>query len=289
MNIIEVQNLSKTYLIDKVLDNISFTVQKGSFAALLGKNGVGKSTILDILMGQTKLDEGDCLIFGESIKGDTQKLKNKIGYVSEKINFNYPLSVEKFIKKFGLLYDNFDFDLFFSLLSKVNIDPSKLFEEYSRGQKMQIVLIAALAHHPELLLIDEVTSVLDAYSRKFFMTVLKEFTENGGTVVLTTNIVNEVQNYCTDVIFVSNHKIKFQTPLKDIPENFSKIRKTKDSNHAVFESNQCIWAGINSDGSQSYIIPKPLYQSMQISNELNDRRAVTLEDLYIFYSQSSEA
>ena len=80
-------------------------------------------------------------IFGESIKNGPHYLKNKIGHVSEKIKFNYPLPVNEFIKRFGLLYDRFDYEKFNFLADKVKLDLSKHFSDYSRGQKMQIVLM----------------------------------------------------------------------------------------------------------------------------------------------------
>lgn len=286
MNVIEINNLSKSFLGNMVFDNISFRVKKGSFTALLGKNGSGKSTILNILMGHVKLDSGECYLFGEDIKKDIYQLKNKIGHVSEKIFFNYPLTIEQFIMSYGRLYDDFNFEKFKKLASEVNIDLHKQFGEYSRGQKMQIVLMAALAHNPELLLIDEVTSVLDAYTRKFFISLLKDFTTEGGTVVLTTNIVNEVQFYCTDVILLSQNKIKFQSSLAEIPGSFKKIRREANVEHPLFSNPECIWSGINSDGSQSYIVPSALHDASDLTSLLKDRRLVTLEDLYIYYTQS---
>ena len=287
MRIVEVNGVAKAFAQHKVLSDISFVVEKGSFTALLGKNGSGKSTILNILMGQERLDKGTCLLFGENIQDDPAHLKNKIGYVSEKIRLDHPQSIEKYIDGFGKLFDQYDYDYFKAMAKEVKIDLSKQFGAYSRGQKMQIVLMSALAHHPELILVDEITSVLDAFARSFFIDELKEMTKKGGTVIITTNIVNEVQFYCTDVIFLSDSKVKFQTPLAEIPSNFKKIRPHL-TDHPIFKSENCIWSGINSDGSQSYILSKEAYAGMDLKGILEDKRIVTLEDLFIFYSQSDK-
>lgn len=284
MNIVEVKGLSKSFNQNKVLENVDFDIEKGSFTALLGKNGSGKSTILNILMGDEKLDKGECYLFGESLKNNPDHLKNKIGHVSEKIRFDYPMSMSKFIPEYGKFFTNFDTDKFFKLAKDVNINLDKQFGEYSRGQKMQVVLMAALAQNAELLLIDEITSVLDAFARSYFITLLKEYTNQGGTVVLTTNIVNEIQFYCSHLIFLSKSNIKFQTALKDIPANFKKVRSFSDD-HPVLKSEGCIWSGINSDGSNSYIIPQANLVNLNLEGLLEDRRIVTLEDLYIYHSQ----
>jgi ABC-2 type transport system ATP-binding protein len=224
MNVVEVKGLSKSFHQNKVLDEVAFQIKKGTFTALLGKNGSGKSTILNILMGHETLDQGECLLFGKSLRENPDHLKNKIGHVSERIRFDYPTTIRKFIADYSNFFDNFDLKQFYRQADKVKINLDKQFGEYSRGQKMQIVLLAALAQNPELLLIDEITSVLDAFSRNYFIGLLKEYTKKGGTVVLTTNIVNEVQHHCSDVLFLSKSQIKFQTALADIHLNFKKVK-----------------------------------------------------------------
>ena len=287
MNIVEVKGLSKSFHQNSVLDDVNFQIKKGTFTALLGKNGSGKSTILNILMGHETLDTGDCLLFGESLKDNPDHLKHKIGHVSERIRFDYPLTIRKFIADYGKFFDKFDLAQFYKQAAEVKINLDKQFGEYSRGQKMQIVMLAALAQNPELLLIDEITSVLDAYSRNYFISLLKDYTKKGGTVILTTNIVNEVQHHCTDVLFLSKSKIKFQTALLDIPSNFKKVR-SHGTDHPLINIPECIWSGINSDGSNSYILPNGSYTPSSLEGLLEDKRAVTLEDLYIYYSQRDQ-
>lgn len=286
MDVVEVKSLNKAFGENRVLNEVSFSVKKGSFTALLGANGSGKSTILNILMGQLKLDSGDCFLFDQNIKDDPFALKSDIGLVTEKIKFDYPSKVSEFMKQYQLFFDNFDHGHFLKMARDVKLDLDKQFAEYSRGQKMQIVLMAALAQSPKLILIDEITSVLDAFARTYFTTLLKNFTNHGGTVVITTNIVNEVQFYCSDVIFLYKSKIKFQTSLSEIAINFKKIR-IRDPHHSIRQMKECIWAGINSDGSQTYIVPKSLSVT-HLEGIEEDRRSVTLEDLYIYHSQSDE-
>lgn len=285
MNVVEVKKLSKSFLNVKVLDEINFEIHEGRFLALLGKNGSGKSTILNILIGNEKLDQGEVYIFGKDIKKDPSEIKNLIGYVSEKIQFSYPMTIHKFLQNYGRFFDFFDFDFIEKAANDLGISLNKQFDGYSRGQKMQIILLAALAHRPKLLLIDEITSVLDASSRKYFISLLKDFTLRGGTVLITTNIVNEVQYFCDEVIFIENSRIKFQTALKDIPSNFIKIR-VKDADHPILNVQGVVWVGINSDGTQSYIAPD---DSLGLFPDvIRDLRAVTLEDLYIYHSQQGE-
>ena len=284
MKIIEAKNISKSFNENPVLKDMSFSIEKGTFTALLGKNGSGKSTILNILMGEIHLDKGECLIFGKNLKSNPDELKNKIAHVSEKIFFAYPIAISKFIPEYAKFFSSFNSDLFFKMAKDVNLDLNRTFGTYSRGQKMQILLMAALSQGAELLLIDEVTSVLDAFSRNYFISRLKDFTSEGGTVILTTNIVTEVQHFCTDVLFLSQNQIKFQTALKSIGEDFKKVRSRNDK-HELLKNKQCFLSGTNSDGSFSYIFPKNTVNEKDYSDLLEDKRVVTLEDLYIYHSQ----
>ncbi|MFP5490168.1 MAG: ABC transporter ATP-binding protein [Bacteriovoracia bacterium] len=283
MSIIEAKNLSLAFGDHQVLSDINFTINRGSFTALLGKNGAGKSTILNILMGQFPGSKGDCKIFNEDIRKNPSHLKQRIGHVSENINFSYPVSVKEFIKIYGSLFINYDYGYFDQLVNDFEISINKPFHQYSRGQKMQIVLMAALAQRPELLLVDEITSVLDASARNRTIDLLSNFTKSGGTVILTTNIVGEIQNFCTHVMFLQDTKIKFHSHMSEVSKNFRKIKTLKPS--PIITLANAAWIGTNSDGSQSYIVPSDKFSQLNANDFQDDRRALTLVDIYNYHGQ----
>lgn len=290
-SIVWVKNLSKGFFGRTVLEDITFEVGKGCFCALLGENGAGKSTLLNILMGHEVPEKGTGEILGQDIYSDLAAQKNRIGLVTEKLSYDLPVSIGAFMESYGKFFERWNHDLFIELMEKRNLDLKTHFSEFSRGQKMQTALIAALCVTPELLLIDEVTSVLDIYSRKFFMEILKDFTRGGGTVIVTTNIISEIQYFIDKVILLNRGKIFINEYLKDIPAKFIKIRcklGTPQSRHPLFNHAQCFWSGTNSDGSSSFIVPVQTASAFQVGPEILDKRAATLDEIFIYYVKMRE-
>lgn len=280
IDVIQVDNLDKGFW-SPVIKDATFSIKKGSFTALLGKNGSGKSTILNILMGYISPDKGKVSILGRDLTEDLGELKNRIGLVSENILFNYPGSIHSFFQKAGFFFKTFNLSLIEKMAADLKIDLDKSFAQYSRGQKMQLVLMYTLAHSPEILLIDEITSVLDAYARNYFMQELKEFCKMGGTVVMTTNIVSEVQSLCTHVVFLNQQKVVFSSSLSSLSHEIRKVR-VKSLTLDEAKKYGLKYLATNSDGSQSFVADKG-FEIVHPFEE--DRRSISLEEIYVFYSQ----
>ncbi|MBF0366432.1 MAG: ABC transporter ATP-binding protein [Oligoflexia bacterium] len=286
--VIKLCGVSRNFYGSQVLQNVSFEIAAGTFCSLIGENGAGKSTLLNILMGLESFDEGEGVVLGKSIYLDLGVMKNEIGFVSEKINYDLPIKVGQFFENYALFFQNWDQKLFLTLMKERKLDLGVSFREYSRGQKMQAALVAALAIKPKLLLIDEITSVLDIWARKYFIEILKNFTTEGGTVLITTNVINEIQ-YATDqVIILNKGGIQLNEKLKDIPNKFIKIRNAKNEEHTIFKDPKCFWSGENSDGTFSYIVPITVAEEHSIPERLLDRRAVNLDELFIYFVKTGE-
>ncbi len=284
-SLIEINNIGKIYNGKTVLSNISTKFSEGKFYTLLGHNGAGKSTLLRVISGYEYASSGTGSIFDCSINKDLGEKRALLGIISEDINFNLPIALNKFIDMYASQFPNWNQKLFETLIDRQKIDLSKKFTEFSRGQKMQIVFIVTISTSPKIMLIDEITSVLDVYSRLYFIELLRDFVTKGGTIIMTTNIINEIQNYCTDTIILKDGKILIDSPLDKILSDFIKIRKTKENkNDTIFNHPELFSVSINSDRSESYLIKK------EFSNEMNlqavtDKRAITLQELFLFYTQ----
>lgn len=287
--IVEIKSLSKRYFNELVLDGVTLEVMPQRFYALLGHNGAGKSTLLKILAGQEFADEVEGVILGEKFHHDFGELKNHIGFVSEGINFEVNTSLEKFFKYYRRSFSDWDQEFFEDLMYKRGFDLTREFIQFSRGQKMQIVLIATLATRPKIMMVDEVTSVLDVYARKYYINLLLDYVKKGGTVIMTTNIITEVQNIANAAIMIDHKKILFNKTIEELKNDILKLRRTRDNHtNPIFDSPYCYWIGTNSDLSDSYVIDKNYIEQFAIPSDLYDRRAITLEEIYMYYASRSD-
>jgi ABC-2 type transport system ATP-binding protein len=285
---IKVKNIKKSYLNNHVINDVSIDIPKGKLVTLLGINGSGKSTLLRLISGNELPDSGDSVYKDENLTKLNFSYVNEIGFIDENINFVSSFSFYEFCVKLSKNIKNWDQEKFDRMLKDRKIDSSKAFQSYSRGQKMQLALIMKLCMNPKVLLLDEITSVLDAYARKYFLEELRNYVDEGNTVVITTNIVNELEFFTDELIILKDGNIVLNEKVSDISKKYIKIRKKRGTEHPVFEDKSCLWSGTNSDFSTSYIIKSETALKYELSEDFIDRRASTMEDVFIYYFSDLE-
>jgi ABC-2 type transport system ATP-binding protein len=286
-NLIQITDVTKSYFKHKVLDNVSLGINAGVFYALLGKNGAGKSTLMRILMRHEAPDFGGGLAFGIPFSGSDQEVNHQIAYVSETIDIQVSSNISDFYKSYAKFFRNWDQELFDSFISRFKVDPKKRFQQFSRGQKMQIAFAAAVAIKPKVLFLDEITSVLDASARAYVMEYLGAFCKAGGSVVMATNLVSEVERYVDHIWLIENKKIQINQSIKDVKNHYVKLRRLAGSQNPFFQTPHCISVGLNSDASESYIMVRSKFEAARLENAetLMDKRAITTEELFIYFTR----
>lgn len=280
---IKIINLSKSYFSHPVLEGVDLQIPEGKMTTLLGENGSGKSTLLSLMAGHEWPDQGQVTYKDIELNQIRFPYKHDIYFVHEKLNYYLSINMHQYIELIKKEIPHWNEELFLKMQKDRKIDLHYNFQNYSRGQKMQVALMMALASSAKVLLLDEITSVIDIYGRKYFLDLLDKYVDQGNSVVITTNIINELEFYTDHLVVLKDKKIVLNNSVENIPQQFVKIRNPGHSAHAIFSHPQCIWAGVNSDKSLSYIIPKALYLKAQIPQELLDRRHSTLEDVFIYY------
>lgn len=222
MNVIEVHNLSHHYNGKTVYQDLSFTVPQGSICGLLGKNGQGKTTLVNILMGFLKPSGGKCLVLGESSHSLSPDVRKRIGLLHEghqAYEFMTIAQTEKFYRGF---YPDWNADIFYSLVNKMGIPHRHKVGSMSCGQRSQVVLGVIMAQNPDLLILDDYSMGLDAGYRRLFLDVLHDFAAiEGKTIFVTSHIVQDLEQLVDTIFFLDQGRIT-RTGLTEFLGSFKK-------------------------------------------------------------------
>lgn len=218
---VTVQSLVKSFGDLKAVDGVSFTVQTGSCFGLLGPNGAGKSTSISMIVGTLKPDAGSVEIDGKSIKGDTDPLRQKIGYVPQELALFEDLDSFQNLSFFGSLYNLSKTDIetrsrevlaIVGLLDRAK-EPIK---NFSGGMKRRLNIGIALIHRPELLILDEPTVGVDPQSRNAIFDVLEKLKSEGMTLIYTSHYMEEVERMCDQIAIVDHGKVIVAGTLEEL-------------------------------------------------------------------------
>ena len=221
---IEVKAVSKSYKNVKALDEISFTINKGELFGFIGPDGGGKTSLFRIMATLLYADTGDVSIEGLDAVKEYKKIRKIIGYMPGRFSLYQDLSVEENLKFFATVYgttieENYDLikDIY------VQIEPFKKRKagKLSGGMKQKLALSCALIHKPEVLILDEPTTGVDALSRKEFWEMLKKLKEKEITILVSTPYMDEA-SLCERIALIQNGRILgIDTPEK-ITSQFDK-------------------------------------------------------------------
>lgn len=206
-NIIQVQDLRKSYGDLKAVDGISFGVSAGEVFGILGPNGAGKTTTVEILEGMRAPDSGIAVVNGIDVQKDPRAVKKVIGIQLQSSAFFDRLSLVEILDVMASLYHR-QIDALV-LLRDVELDDraDALFKELSGGQKQRFSVASTLVNDPILLFLDEPTTGLDPQARRHMWELVQRFKSEGRTVLLTTHYMEEAEELCDRVAIMDHGKI----------------------------------------------------------------------------------
>ena len=224
---IEVVSVKKKFRRKKVLDNITFNVKKGEITALLGLNGVAKSTLLKIIMGLVKQDEGEVLFNGEKLNYKTYE---NIAFVPDVLNIYGDMKIKDAFEYMSMMYEKWDMDKAYEMLKDFKLTDDLKINKLSKGNIARVKLILGFARHPEYLLLDEPFSGIDIFTREKFIESLIGYMDNNIGILLTTHELKEVENIVDKVVFLSDGNIKIEFYVEDVRENegLSMVEKIRE-------------------------------------------------------------
>lgn len=206
---IEISDLSKSYGNQAALDGISLTVERGELFGLIGPDGAGKSTLYRILATLLTPDAGNASVLGLDIARDFREIRRRIGYMPERFSLYQDMTVMEnlrfFASLFGVRIDD-TYDLIAPIFGQLEKFPDRMAGKLSGGMKQKLALSCSLIHRPEILLLDEPTTGVDAVSRSEFWDMLGGLRSKGITIMVSTSYMDEASR-CGRVAIIDKGRI----------------------------------------------------------------------------------
>jgi ABC-2 type transport system ATP-binding protein len=226
--VIEVEHLAHRYGRRTIYTDLNFRIPPGKVYGLLGKNGVGKTTLIQILMGYLRPESGRCRVFGENSHDLSPATRARIGLLFEghlAYEFMTIGQIERFYARF---YPRWDRDVFYCMVEKLGLPDGHLIRNLSCGQRSQVVLGLIMAQQPDLLILDDYSIGLDAGYRRLFLDDLRAYLAGGRrTVFLTSHVIQDMARFVDEVIFLERGGYLLQTSLADFSRRFRCYRIPK--------------------------------------------------------------
>ena len=209
--VLRVRDLQKRYGRVRVLAGLSLTVRRGEVYGFLGRNGAGKTTAIRAIVGIHRSNGGDIELLGEKVQRPGRRQKMRIGYVSQEQYF-YPwmscLRLGQFVRSFYPTWDDREFE---RLLDVLDLPPRRKVSALSQGMQVKLALALALAHRPELLLLDEPTAGLDAAARREFLEiVVHQAQAQGRSTLFSSHIVEEIERVADRVGILDRGRLVYE-------------------------------------------------------------------------------
>jgi ABC-2 type transport system ATP-binding protein len=237
---IEVKNLTKKYKENQALQDISFTLEGKKIYGLLGRNGAGKTTFMDILAGNILASEGEILI-NEEKPFDNRKLTESICLIKEGNNFKKDLKVKHVLKIYSYFYPTWDQGLAESLIKEYNLNLNAKVKTFSKGMESALGIIVGLASKAPITIFDEPYIGLDAAARKkFYEILLEEYEEENRMIIFSTHLIDEVSLMFEEVLILQEGRLVLQEDAEDLRDSTCAVTGKREEVEAFIQQKDVI-------------------------------------------------
>ncbi len=223
--VVDVTGLSRSFAHKTALDGVSFSAAAGQVYGLVGSNGAGKTTLLKHLLGLLRATSGSVRVFGLDPVRDPAAVLGRIGYLSEEHELPEWMRVDELMRYTQAFHPTWDTAYARELLDTFALDPAKKIKELSKGMRAQAGLIAAVAHRPELLILDEPSSGLDAVVRRDILdAIVRAVADDGRTVIFSSHLLDEVERMSDHVTLLHEGRVALSGVLDDVRGAYQRSR-----------------------------------------------------------------
>lgn len=223
MTVIAFKNVTKSYKSHTVLNHIDFTIEAGTLTGIIGRNGVGKTTLMKIITGYIQNTTGDVHVFAENPFNSLKVSANSI-LVDDSMSFSDKLSLTEIMIEAERFYTNWDKELAHRLFKYFSFHPNLRHHELSKGKKSTFNAIIGIASHCALTIFDEPTTGMDAAVRKdFYRALLKDYIAHPRTILLSSHHLEEIEDLLENILLIHDSTIRFHGAITDLQEMFVKL------------------------------------------------------------------
>jgi ABC-type multidrug transport system ATPase subunit len=302
---IEVKDIHKQYGDVVALDKVSLSVKKGELFGLIGPDGAGKTSLMRILMSLLLPDSGSATMNGLDVVKDYKKVRLTTGYMPGRFSLYPDLTVEENLKFFATVFGTTiqeNYYLIKDIYQQIELFKTRRAGKLSGGMKQKLALSCALIHKPEILILDEPTTGVDAVSRKEFWEMLKRLKDMGITILVSTPYMDEASLCDRIALIQQGNLMSVATPLameNSFAEDLWKIRTRKIYNTSKLLEKLPKMISVNSFGQVLHLVtPKGLYKSVAIQQFLSqngeieisvEQAKATIEDVFILLMNNHKA
>ena len=283
---VDVTNLSRSFGSKTALDGVSFHADAGQVYGLVGANGAGKTTLLKHLLGLLRAASGSVRVFGLDPVRDPAGVLRRVGYLSEERELPEWMRIDELMAYTQAFHPTWDGAYARALLETFGLDPAKKVKDLSKGMRAQAGLIAAVAHRPELLILDEPSSGLDAMVRRDILdAIVRAVADDGRTVIFSSHLLDEVERMSDHVTLIHHGRVTLSGALDEVRSRYQRTR-VRFVEH--FDQPPALEAALAMEGggrTWSIVHGRSLEQFhhsvLALGGEVVESRDATLEEIFL--------
>jgi len=222
--VVEIRGVSRRFGKKAALDNLSLTIPRGTVLGLVGENGAGKTTLIKHVLGLLRAQSGTARVFGRDPAADPVGVLSRIGYLSENADLPGWMRVGELLRYSQGFYPCWDMEYARQLCGDFGLEPGSVIRTLSKGQRARVGLVAALAHRPDLLVLDEPSSGLDPIVRRDILSaIIRTIADEGRTVLFSSHLLSEVERVADQVAMLHGGRLLFCEALDEVKTHHCRV------------------------------------------------------------------